>query len=96
MSLQMLHDYILIELDDAKEETSGGIILTSAAIDKPCTGTVISAGPGKFAPNGERLEHGIQVGDSVIFPAAALNREIKHEGKTFNVLNAEQIFGVDR
>lgn len=92
----MLHDYILVRAGEVKEETSAGIILAPSAVDAPATGTVVSAGPGKYAPNGVRLEHGIEEGDRVIFGQSALRDPIKHEGEDLYVMKADAIFGVDK
>lgn len=94
--LKMLHDYVLVQAHEAKEETAGGIVLTAGGIDAPHTGTVVSVGPGKLSPTGERLEHGILEGDTIVFGASALNQPLKHDGVDYHVMLAEQVFGVDR
>lgn len=96
MSLTMLHDYVLIKAHDAEEETKGGIVLAPSAIEAPAKGVVISAGPGKFDRNGNRIDHGIQEGDQVIFSESALNQPIEHDGEKLHIMLAEQIFGVDK
>ncbi len=92
----MLHDYILVKADDVENETKAGIVLAPSAVDEPATGTVVSAGPGAFAPNGERMEHGIEAGDKIIFGKSALREPLTHEGEKFYVMKADAIFGVDK
>lgn len=94
--IQMLHDYVLVKANEAKEETAGGIILAASAVEKPATGTVVSVGPGKTDRDGNRIDHGIREGDAIIFSQTALNQPLTHAGESYHVMLAEQIFGVDR
>lgn len=96
MALRMLHDYVLVRADEAQEETAGGIVLAPSSVEAPATGKVVSVGPGKFDRNGNRIEHGIEDGDSIIFGKSALRDPIKHEGEDLYVMTADAIFGVDR
>lgn len=96
MSLKMLFDYVLVKAEEAKTETASGFLLASAAVEQPAKGTVVSVGEGKFASTGVRIEHGIQVGDQVIFSKSAMNQPLEHNGEQYHVMLAEQIFGVDR
>lgn len=94
MSIKMLHDFVLIKASPEKEVTSGGLLLAPSAVEKPATGTVISVGPGKYDHNGVRIDHNIEVGDTIIFSKSALNQPLEHNGEDFHVMIAEQIFGV--
>lgn len=96
MSIQMLFDYVLVESTPVQEVTTSGFMLSGSSVEKPATGIVISVGEGKFTSTGSRIEHGIQVGDTVIFSKSALNQPLTHDGKDYHVMIAEQIFGVDR
>mmetsp|Transcript_3054 Transcript_3054/g.10993 ORF Transcript_3054/g.10993 Transcript_3054/m.10993 type:complete len:234 (+) Transcript_3054:58-759(+) len=51
-SLAPLQDRVLIEVSDADDTTSGGVILTDSAKEKPSTGKVVAVGPGM---NGEKV-----------------------------------------
>lgn len=61
-SLRMLHDRVLVLPDPAKEKTEAGLDLPTQAQERPITGTVISAGPGK---DGVPLE--VKMGDRVVY-----------------------------
>lgn len=68
---KLLSDWILIELEPAKEKTAGGIVLPDADRESVRTGTVLKAGPGrryrdKFVPMPEGI-----VGKRVSFMIAA-------------------------
>ena len=41
------NNFILVKLDEAADETDGGIILTKKAKQKVTSGTVVAVGPGR-------------------------------------------------
>ena len=49
-----LDDRIVVKPDTADERTASGIYLPEAAQEKPQTGKVVAAGPGKLTDAGER------------------------------------------
>ena len=53
--LRPLGDRVIIEVAKEEEKTVGGIVLASAAKEKPQTGTVIAVGEGRTLENGEKL-----------------------------------------
>lgn len=90
----MLSDYILVKLKDAETTSAGGIVMVPGAVEKPCTGEVISAGPGKYDTRGNFIECPLQAGDIVVFGKASTNQELEHEGVKYNVMRYEDIFAV--
>ena len=46
MKLRPLHDKVLVKRTEEDETSSGGIILSAAAKEKPSQGEVIAVGPG--------------------------------------------------
>ncbi len=92
--LQMLHDNVLIKADEQETEIDG--FYTGSATDKPCTGTAVSVGPGRYNQDGIIIEHGIKQGDKVVFGASAMSQPHTHEGEKYFVMLAGQIFGVQR
>lgn len=95
MSIKMLFDHVLVHAAPVKTE-EGGILLSAESTTRPASGIVVSVGLGKFTSTGTRIEHGINVGDEVIFSHTALNQPLEHDGETLYVMLAEQIFGVIR
>ncbi|QOI71203.1 putative co-chaperonin GroES [Erwinia phage pEa_SNUABM_12] len=91
MSLRMINDYVLIALIDNTRVTSGGLLLTT--VEPPCTGTVLSVGPGRFLDNGEREEHNLHVGDVVVFGKSSLNTPIEEDNVKYYVMKIGDIFG---
>lgn len=58
----LLNDSILVELEDKKEKTKGGIILPSS---EKTTGRVVKVGGGIYTQNGKKIPMQVQVGDLV-------------------------------
>ena len=53
--LKPLGDRVIIEVAKEEEKTVGGIVLASAAKEKPQTGTVVAVGEGRLLENGEKV-----------------------------------------
>lgn len=67
VKIKPLDDRVVIEVLEAEEKTSGGIVLPDAAKEKPQKGKVIARGPGKLLDNGERAPFSVKVKDIVLF-----------------------------
>jgi len=90
MSLKAINDYVIVELTDNTPKTTS-IILTK--VEPPCTGTVITVGPGRFLDNGEREEHNLADGDVVVFGKSSLNTPLEEDNKIYYVMKIGDIFG---
>ena len=93
MKLRPLHDKVLVKRTEEDETSSGGIILSAAAKEKPSQGEVISVGPGKKNDSGDVMPVNVKAGDTVIFGQYGGN-EIKLDGEDFLILSESDIFGV--
>ncbi len=67
MKIRPLDDRVVIEILEAEETTSGGIVLPDTAKEKPQRGKVVAVGPGKLLDDGSRAEVSVVVGDLVLF-----------------------------
>ena len=65
MKLTPLADRVVLKTLEAEETTKGGIILTSAAKEKPSVAEVISVGPGGTV-DGKEVVMSVKPGDRVI------------------------------
>ena len=65
MKLTPLADRVVLKTLEAEETTKGGIILTSAAKEKPSVAEVISVGPGGTV-DGKDVVMSVKPGDRVI------------------------------
>jgi chaperonin GroES len=93
MKLRPLHDKVLVKRTEEEETSSGGIILSGSAKEKPSQGEVISVGPGKKNDSGDIMPVNVKAGDTVIFGQYGGN-EIKLDGEDFLILSESDIFGV--
>jgi chaperonin GroES len=93
MKLKPLHDKVLVRRTEEEEKSSGGIILSGSAKEKPSQGEVVAVGPGKLSDNGEIIKPNVKKGDLVIFGQYGGN-EIKLDGEELLILSESDIFGI--
>ncbi len=93
MKLRPLHDKVLVKRTEEEETSSGGIILSGSAKEKPSQGEVKSVGPGKKNDSGEVSTMNVKAGDTVFFGQYAGN-EVKLDGEDFLIMSESDIFGV--
>lgn len=91
--LRPLGDRVIIELVEAEEKTSSGIVLPGSAQEKPQEGKVIAVGNGLIRDNGQRTELDVKEGDRIIFSKYA-GSELKYEGKEYLILRENDILAV--
>ncbi|MTD31832.1 co-chaperone GroES [Planomicrobium sp. YIM 101495] len=91
--LKPLGDRVIIELVEAEEMTSSGIVLPGSAQEKPQEGKVIATGSGVIRDNGERTELEVKEGDRIIFSKYA-GTELKYEGKEYLIIRENDILAI--
>ena len=64
MNLKPLGDRVVVEREEAKDTTAGGIVLPDTAKDKPQKGKVVAVGDGRITKDGKRRELQVKVGDA--------------------------------
>ena len=79
MNLKPLGDRVVVEREEAKDKTAGGIVLPDTAKDKPQKGKVLAVGEGRLTKDGKRRDLQVKVGDHVLFTSYA-GDEFKLEG----------------
>ena len=92
MKLRPLGDRVVIKRVEAEETTKGGIILTSAAKEKPQMAEVVAVGPGGVI-DGNEVKMELKVGDKVLFSKYA-GSEVKFEGEEYIILSEKEILAV--
>ena len=80
MKFQPLGDRVVVEREEAKSTTAGGIVLPDTAKDKPQKGKVLAIGEGRITKDGKRRPLQVKVGDSVLFTSYA-GDEFKLDGE---------------
>src|SRR5450432_4492768 len=93
MSIQPLHDRIVVEAAAKEEKSAGGIILPDTAQEKPQRGKVLAVGPGKRLDSGQLAPIGINVGDTVLYGKYG-GTEVTVDGKDYVILRADDVLAV--
>ncbi len=83
MNLKPLGDRVVVEREEAKGTTAGGIVLPDTAKDKPQKGKVLAIGDGRITKDGKKRELQVKVGDSVLFTSYA--------GEEFKILGDQKV-----
>ena len=65
MKIRPLADRVVIKFLEAEETTKGGIILSSAAQEKPQVAEILAVGPGGVV-DGKEVKMEVKVGDKVL------------------------------
>ncbi|MBW4466541.1 MAG: co-chaperone GroES [Pegethrix bostrychoides GSE-TBD4-15B] len=92
-SVKPLGDRILIKVQEAEDQTAGGIFLPDSAQEKPQVGEVTQVGSGKRNDDGTIQAIDVQVGDKVLYSKYAGN-ELKLNGEEFMLLREQDILAV--
>ena len=86
--IKPLGNRVVIKKLEAEEKTQGGIILASAAKEKPQTAEVVAVGPGT-----KDVEMELKVGDRVIFSKYG-GAEVKYRGEEYTIMHQGEILAV--
>ena len=93
MKLRPLQDRVIVKQQEAEEKTKSGIFLPDAAKEKPTTGKVVAAGPGRLDENGKPMELSVRAGDTVYYGKYS-GTDIEVDGEKFVILRESDILGV--
>ena len=85
MKIKPLADRVVIKMVEAEETTKGGIILTSAAKEKPQVATVVAVGPGGLVD--------VKVGDKVLTSKYS-GTEVKVDGEECTIVLQSDILAI--
>lgn len=92
MKLKPLADNVVIKATEAEETTKSGIVLTSAAKEKPQVAVVVAVGPGGIV-DGKEVKMSVKEGNKVI-AAKYSGTDIKIDGEEFTVLHQSDILAI--
>ncbi len=90
--IKPLSDRVLIKMTEKEETTKSGIILASAAQEKPQIAEVIEVGPGEKI-EGKLQEMYVRKGDKVIVSKYA-GTEVKYEGQEYIIVKQDDILAI--
>ncbi len=92
MAVKPLGDRVVIKNCEAEETTKSGLILTSAAKEKPQMAEVLAVGPGGMV-DGKEVTMQVQVGQKVIYSKYA-GTEVKIDGEEIIIVRQSDILAV--
>lgn len=89
MTIKPLLDRVVLKVEEAEEKTKSGIILSSAAQEKPQFASVVAVGPGGVVDDKE-VKMYVSVGDKVIASKYA-GTQVKIDGEEYTIVNQSDI-----
>ena len=92
MKIKPLADNVVIKATEAEETTKSGIVLTSAAKEKPQVAVVVAVGPGGTV-DGKEVKMSVKEGDKVI-AAKYSGSDIKIDGEEYTILHQSDILAI--
>jgi len=93
IKLNPLADRVVVKPAEAEEKTKGGIILPDTAKEKPVEGTIVAAGPGKVADNGELVKMTVNVGEKVLYGKYS-GTEVTIDSEEYLIMRESDIFAI--
>ncbi|MCD8381654.1 MAG: co-chaperone GroES [Clostridiales bacterium] len=92
MKLKPLADRVILRMIEAEETTKGGIILTSAAKEKPEIAEVLAVGPGGTV-DGKEVVMTVKVGDRVVTSKYS-GTQVKVDGEEMTIVRQGDILAI--
>ena len=92
MTVKPLGDRVVIKNCEAEETTKSGLILTSAAKEKPQMAIVIAVGPGGNV-DGKEITMNVKAGEKVIYSKYA-GTEVKVDGEELIIVRQSDILAI--
>lgn len=92
MTLRPLFDKVVIKMDESKDVTASGIILTGSAKEKPVVANVIAVGPGGII-DGKEIKMEVKVGDKILYSKYA-GTDFKLDGDTVTIIRQSDILAI--
>lgn len=92
MTIKPLQDRVVIKMLEAEETTKSGIILTSAAQEKPQVAQIIAVGPGGIV-DGKEVKMELKVGDKVLISQYA-GTKVKLDGEEYTILSQNDVLAI--
>ena len=89
MTIKPLLDRVVLKVEEAEEKTKSGIIVSSAAQEKPQFASVVAVGPGGVV-DGNEVKMYLNVGDKVIASKYA-GTQVKIDGEEFTIVRQSDI-----
>lgn len=92
MTIKPLLDRVVLKAQEAEETTKSGIVLATAAQEKPQFANVVAVGPGGIV-DGKEVTMYVNVGDKVITNQYS-GTNVKLDGEEFTIVRQSDILAV--
>ncbi len=92
MTIKPLADRVVLKMTEAEETTKSGIILASAAKEKPQVAEVVAVGPGGVV-DGNEVTMYLKVGDKVLTSKYS-GTEVKVDGEEYIIVRQNDILAI--
>ncbi len=92
MNIQPLNDRVVVEAQDAEEQTASGLYIPDTAKEKPQRGVVLSVGPGRVE-NGTKIDMTVKAGDVVLYGKYS-GTEVTLDDKEYMIMRESDILGI--
>ena len=92
MTIQPLNDRVVVQAQDAEEQTASGLFIPDSAKEKPQRGTVIAVGPGRVE-NGTKIDMTVKAGDTVLYGKYS-GTEVTLDNEEYMIMRESDIFGI--
>ena len=92
MKIKPLADRVVIKLAEEEETSTGGLILTGSAKEKPQVAEVVAVGPGGLV-DGKEVEMIVKVGDKVLTSKYS-GTEVKVDGEECTIVRQSDILAI--
>ena len=92
MTIKPLADRVVIKMVEPEETTKSGIILASAAKEKPQVAEVVAVGPGGLV-DGKEVKMTVVVGNRVLISKYS-GTEVKVDGEEYIIVRESDILAI--
>ena len=93
MTLQPLHDRIVVQRIEEGEVRRGGLIIPDSAKEKPQEGKVLAVGKGTVTEDGKKIALDVKAGDRVLFGKYSGN-EVTLDGEEYLIMKEDDVLGI--
>ncbi len=92
MNIQPLSDRVVVQAQDAEEQTASGLYIPDTAKEKPQRGVVLSVGPGRVE-NGTKIDMTVKAGDVVLYGKYS-GTEVTLDDQEYMIMRESDILGI--
>ena len=93
LTLQPLHDRVLVKRVEEEQARRGGIIIPDSAKEKPQEGKVLAVGKGTVTEDGKKIPLDVKAGDRVLFGKYSGN-EVTLDGEEYLIMKEDDVLGI--